>query len=161
MLSRRQLYFGTGFRPAYDYRVRLGSDRSGRLTAMTHDIRAETSQLRDVHRGACSAPGQMLYSMPNVRQAYSHGAAGREHPDLDARSRLSPPPSLVIESAMDELAHELGVDPIELRLRNEPDTDESTGLPFSTRRLRECYAVGAREFGWQRRNPAPRSTTRR
>ena len=59
---------------------------------------------------------------------------------------------------MDELAHELGIDPIELRLRNEPDRDESNGLPFSTRRLRECYTVGAREFGWHRRNPRPRST---
>jgi xanthine dehydrogenase YagR molybdenum-binding subunit len=63
-----------------------------------------------------------------------------------------------IESAMDELAHKLGIDPIELRLRNEPEEDPSSGLPFSTRRLRECLAVGAREFGWDRRNPRPRST---
>jgi xanthine dehydrogenase YagR molybdenum-binding subunit len=63
--------------------------------------------------------------------------------------------ALIIESALDELAHELGVDPIELRLRNEPGEDPSSGLPFSTRRLRECYSVGAREFGWRRRNPRP------
>jgi xanthine dehydrogenase YagR molybdenum-binding subunit len=63
-----------------------------------------------------------------------------------------------IESAMDELAHELGVDPIELRRRNEPENDQSSGQPFSTRRLRDCYTVGAREFGWSRRNPKPRST---
>jgi xanthine dehydrogenase YagR molybdenum-binding subunit len=66
--------------------------------------------------------------------------------------------SFVIESAMDELAHELGVDPIELRRRNEPDDDQSSGLPFSTRRLRECYTTGAREFGWERRDPKPRAT---
>ncbi|MDI9948046.1 xanthine dehydrogenase family protein molybdopterin-binding subunit [Rhodococcus sp. IEGM 1305] len=66
--------------------------------------------------------------------------------------------AFAIESAMDELAHEIGVDPIELRQRNEPDNDQSTGLPFSTRRLRECYTVGAREFGWNRRNPAPGAT---
>ena len=66
--------------------------------------------------------------------------------------------SFAIESAVDELAHALNLDPIELRQRNEPAKDESTGLPFSTRRLRECYTVGAREFGWQHRNPAPRST---
>ena len=59
---------------------------------------------------------------------------------------------------MDELAHKLGIDPIELRRRNEPNEDESNNLPFSTRRLRECYTVGAREFGWHRRNPRPRST---
>jgi xanthine dehydrogenase YagR molybdenum-binding subunit len=63
-----------------------------------------------------------------------------------------------IESAMDELAHELGIDPVELRRRNEPESDQSSGRPFSTRRLRECYTVGAREFGWSRRNPRPRST---
>ncbi len=63
-----------------------------------------------------------------------------------------------IESAMDELAHELGIDPIELRRRNEPENDQASGRPFSTRRLRECYTVGAREFGWDRRNPRPRST---
>ncbi|MDQ1007823.1 CO/xanthine dehydrogenase Mo-binding subunit [Streptomyces sp. V4I23] len=66
--------------------------------------------------------------------------------------------SFAVESAMDELAHELGIDPIELRRRNEPAEDESNGLPFSTRRLRECYTTGAREFGWDRRNPKPRST---
>jgi xanthine dehydrogenase YagR molybdenum-binding subunit len=59
---------------------------------------------------------------------------------------------------MDELAYKLGMDPIELRLRNEPDEDLSSGHPFSTRRLRECFRVGAREFGWHRRNPKPRST---
>lgn len=59
---------------------------------------------------------------------------------------------------MDELATELGIDPIELRRRNEPAEDESTDEPFSTRRLSECYTVGAREFGWDRRNPKPRST---
>jgi xanthine dehydrogenase YagR molybdenum-binding subunit len=58
---------------------------------------------------------------------------------------------------MDELAHQLRVDPIDLRLRNEPDDDPASGLPFSTRRLRECLTVGAREFGWRRRNPKPRS----
>jgi xanthine dehydrogenase YagR molybdenum-binding subunit len=63
----------------------------------------------------------------------------------------------VIESAMDELAYRIGVDPVELRHRNEPTQDESTGLPFSTRRLRECLTVGAREFGWQHRPRAPRS----
>jgi xanthine dehydrogenase YagR molybdenum-binding subunit len=66
--------------------------------------------------------------------------------------------SFVIESAMDELAHRLGVDPIELRRRNEPSEDEAKNLPFSTRRLRECYTLGARESGWERRSPRPRST---
>jgi xanthine dehydrogenase YagR molybdenum-binding subunit len=157
VLSRRQLYFGTGFRPAYDYRVRLGSDRGGRLSAMVHDIRAETSSY-ETFTEAVTAPGQMLYSMPNVRQAYSAVALDVNTP-IWMRGPGYATGAFVVESAMDELAYELGVDPIELRLRNEPGSDESTGLPFSTRRLRECYEVGGREFGWQQRNPAPRSTT--
>jgi xanthine dehydrogenase YagR molybdenum-binding subunit len=153
VLSRRQLYFGTGFRPAYEYRVRLGSDRRGRLSAMAHDIKAETSSYETFFEGVL-APGQMLYSMPNVRQAYSTVALDLNTP-IWMRGPGFATASLVIESAMDELAYELGVDPIELRLRNEPAEDPSSGLPFSTRRLRECYSVGAREFGWRRRDPRP------
>jgi len=156
VLSRRQLYFGTGFRPAYEYHVRLGSDRRGRLTAMAHDIKAETSSYETFFE-AVMAPGQMLYSMPNVRQAYSTVPLDVNTP-IWMRGPGFATASLIIESAMDELAHELGIDPIELRLRNEPAEDPSSGLPFSTRRLRECYTVGAREFGWRRRNPKPRST---
>ncbi len=156
VLSRRQLYFGTGFRPAYSYRLRLGSDRTGRLTAMTHDIRGETSGY-ETFTEAMLAPGQMLYSMPNVRQAYATVPLDVNTP-IWMRGPGYASAALVIESAMDELAHRLGVDPIELRKRNEPAADESTGQPFSTRRLRECYDVGAREFGWHRRNPKPGAT---
>ncbi|WP_420310458.1 xanthine dehydrogenase family protein molybdopterin-binding subunit [Streptomyces sp. YS-B37] len=156
VLTRRQLYFGTGFRPAYEYKVRLGSDRRGRLTAMTHDLRAETSSY-ETFTEAVLVPGQMLYSMPNVQQAYSTVPLDVNTP-LWMRGPGFATASFVIESAMDELAHTLGVDPIELRRRNEPEEDPSDGLPFSTRRLRECYTTGAREFGWERRDPKPRST---
>ncbi|AQW55889.1 acylaldehyde oxidase [Streptomyces hygroscopicus] len=156
VLTRRQLYFGTGYRPTYEYGVRLGSDRRGRLAGMTHDIRAETSAYETFSEGILMA-GQMLYSMANVRQAY------RTVPlDVNTPTWMRGPgfatAAFAIESAVDELAHKLGIDPIELRIRNEPGEDESNGLPFSTRRLRECYTVGAREFGWNRRNPRPRST---
>ena len=59
---------------------------------------------------------------------------------------------------MDDLAHRLGMDPIELRVRNEPDIDHTDGLPFSTRRLTDCLGQGAATFGWNRRNPAPGAT---
>ena len=157
VLTRRQLYFGVGYRPAYEYKVRLGSDRRGRLTAMTHDLRAETSRYETFAERGVISPGQMLYTTPNVAQTY------RTVPlDVNTPTPMRGPgyssAAFPIESAMDELAHELGVDPIELRLRNEPENDQSSGQPFSTRRLRECFTVGAREFGWSRRNPKPRST---
>ncbi|MGP4089187.1 xanthine dehydrogenase family protein molybdopterin-binding subunit [Streptomyces sp. KR55] len=155
VLSRKQMYFGVGFRPSYEYRLRLGSDRRGRLAAMVHEMDHETSSYETFVEGILD-PGRMLYSMPHVRQAY------RTVP-LDVSTPIwmrGPGPataSYVIESAMDELANELGIDPIELRRRNEPAEDESSGLPWSTRRLRECYTVGAREFGWDRRPTRPRS----
>ncbi|MEU6512371.1 xanthine dehydrogenase family protein molybdopterin-binding subunit [Streptomyces sp. NPDC046942] len=156
VLSRKQMYFGTGFRPSYEYRLRLGSDRRGRLTTAVHEIDAETSSYEKFTE-AIMAAGQMMYSMPNVRQAYSTVPLDVNTP-LYMRGPGFATASFAIESGMDELAHQLGLDPIELRRRNEPNEDESNGLPFSTRRLRECYTVGAREFGWQRRNPKPRST---
>ncbi|MEU0029620.1 xanthine dehydrogenase family protein molybdopterin-binding subunit [Streptomyces sp. NPDC006335] len=155
VLSRKQMYFGTGFRPSYEYRLRLGSDRRGRLSAAIHDIDAETSSYETFTEAVMGA-GRMLYSMPNVSQAYRTVPLDVNTP-IWMRGPGFASASFVIESAVDELAHKLGVDPIELRLRNEPSEDESSNLPFSTRRLRECYTVGAREFGWQRRNPRPRS----
>lgn len=156
VMARRQLYFGTGFRPAYEYRLRLNAHRNGRLTGTIHDIRAETSTY-ETFTEAVMAPGQMLYSTPNVQQAY------RTVPlDVNTPTYMRGPgyasAAHILETAMDELAHELGIDPIELRRRNEPDEDPSTELPFSTRRLQECYTVGGREFGWTDRNPEPRST---
>ncbi|MER6080771.1 xanthine dehydrogenase family protein molybdopterin-binding subunit [Streptomyces sp. NPDC001833] len=155
VLSRRQMYFGTGFRPSYEYRLRLGSDRRGRLNAAIHDIDAETSSYETFFEAVMPA-GQMLYSMPHVRQAYRRVPLDVNTP-IWMRGPGFASASFAIESAMDELAHELGVDPIELRRRNEPSEDESTNEPFSTRRLSECYTVGAREFGWDRRSQKPRS----
>ncbi|WP_431904645.1 xanthine dehydrogenase family protein molybdopterin-binding subunit [Amycolatopsis thermoflava] len=156
VLTRRQLYFGTGFRPRYDYRLRVGATRDGRLTAMIHDIRAETSSY-ETFQEATLAPGQMLYSTPNVRQEYRTVPLDVNTP-IWMRGPGYATASFPLECALDELAYAVGLDPIELRRRNEPERDESTGEPFSTRRLLECYTVGAREFGWRRRNPAPRST---
>ena len=152
-LTRRQQYFGTGFRPAYEYRARLGSDRRGHVTAMVHDIRGESSRY-EFHTEDVATPARVMYATPNVRTDY------RLVPlDVNTPTWMRGPGwgtgSYVIETAMDELAHELGVDPIELRLRNEPATDPESGLPFSTRRLRDCYTIGAREFGWQRRDRRP------
>ncbi|MFH8534507.1 xanthine dehydrogenase family protein molybdopterin-binding subunit [Streptomyces tendae] len=155
VLSRRQMYFGTGFRPSYAYRLRLGSSRRGRLSVAVHEIDAETSSYETFTEHILPI-GQTLYSMPHVSQAY------RTVPlDVNTPTWMRGPgfatTSFVVETAMDELAHELGIDPIELRRRNEPGEDEAKNLPFSTRRLSECYTVGAREFGWDRRSPRPRA----
>ncbi|MEV0615641.1 xanthine dehydrogenase family protein molybdopterin-binding subunit [Nonomuraea sp. NPDC050404] len=156
VLTREQMYTGTGFRPVTEYKLTLGADERGRLTATVHDIRAETSAYED-YREALLTQGQMVYTTPNVRQSY------RSIPlDVNTPTWMRGPgaatAAYAIECAMDELAHEAGLDPIELRLRNEPERDPGTGVPFSTRRLRECLRVGARTIGWDDRNPGPRST---
>ncbi|WP_381790172.1 xanthine dehydrogenase family protein molybdopterin-binding subunit [Streptomyces niveus] len=155
VLTRKQQYAGTGFRPSYRYRLKLGSNRQGRLAAMAHEMDAETSSYETFTESVLQ-PGQMLYSTPNVHQAYRTVPLDVNTP-LYMRGPGYATASFVIESAMDELAHELGIDPIELRRRNEPSQDESKNLPFSTRRLRECYTTGARTFGWDQRSTEPRS----
>jgi xanthine dehydrogenase YagR molybdenum-binding subunit len=124
VLSRKQMYFGTGFRPSYEYRLRLGSDRRGRLTAAIHDIDAETSSYETFTEAVMGA-GQMTYSMPNVSQAYRTAPLDVNTP-IWMRGPGFASASFAIESAMDELAHKLGIDPIELRRRNEPNEDESS-----------------------------------
>jgi xanthine dehydrogenase YagR molybdenum-binding subunit len=157
VLTRRQLYFGVGYRPGYEYRLRLGSDDQGRLSAAIHELRGETSRYERFAEGGVLNPGQMLYTFPNVRQTYATVPL-----DVNTPTPMRGPgystAAFPLESAIDELAHELGLDPIELRRRNEPTTDPANGRPFSTRRLLECYTVGAREFDWDRRNPEPGST---
>ncbi|MFD4506591.1 xanthine dehydrogenase family protein molybdopterin-binding subunit [Streptomyces sp. NPDC058457] len=156
VLTRKQLYTNVGYRPRYEHRVRLGSDRRGRLTAMAHELKAETSRY-ETYAEAILDLGQMLYATPNVSQSYQSVML-----DVNTPTPMRGPgyssAAYAVESALDELAHELGIDPIELRLRNEPQEDPAHNLPFSTRRLRDALQTGAREFGWHRRNPKPRST---
>ncbi|MFE3189482.1 xanthine dehydrogenase family protein molybdopterin-binding subunit [Nocardia sp. NPDC059240] len=153
VLTRRQLYYGTGYRPASEYRLRLGAQGDGRVTAAVHEVKTETATYEKFEENIL-IPGQMLYATPHVHQTYSTVPL-----DVNATTWMRAPgftsAVFAIESAMDELAHQLGIDPIELRSRNEPSADPATGRPFSTRRLIECCAVGAREFGWDRRNPEP------
>ncbi|WEH13256.1 xanthine dehydrogenase family protein molybdopterin-binding subunit [Streptomyces sp. VNUA24] len=155
VLTRRQLYYGVGYRPAYEYRLGLGSTRGGRLTAAVHHIRAETSSYENYGEGVM-IPGQMFYATPHVRQTYRTVPLDVNTPTFMRGPGYSTA-AFALESGLDELAHELGIDPIELRLRNEPQEDPSNGLPFSTRRLRECLRAGARAFRWSGRDPRPRS----
>ncbi|SED63920.1 xanthine dehydrogenase family protein molybdopterin-binding subunit [Streptomyces melanosporofaciens] len=156
VLTRKQMFSGTGYRAAVDQRIVLASDRNGRLTGLAHEARAETSRYEQ-HQDAVLELARVLYSVPSVRASYRLIPLDVHTPTF-ARGPGRTPAAFAIESALDELAYELRMDPIELRLRNEPARDESTGRPFSTRRLRECFRVGAQKFGWEQRNPRVRST---
>ena len=153
VLTRKQMYFGTGFRPQTWQRVRLGASKAGRLTSLAHDGIAETSQYERFSEALLSAT-PMLYSCPNVSTSYRL-APQDIHTPTYMRAPGEAPGIFALECAMDELAHELGVDPVELRLRNEPSMDERSNRPFSTRSMRECLRLGVEKFGWQRRSAQP------
>lgn len=155
VLSRRQMFSLTGHRPSTIQRVALGASANGRLSAIVHEGLGETSKYEQFVEALTTA-SNYLYSCPNVRTRYRLGQLDIGTPTF-MRGPGEASGIFALESAMDELAVELGIDPIELRLRNEPSRDESSGLPFSSRSLRACYERGAAHFGWERRDPHPRA----
>ncbi|HEY9233851.1 MAG TPA: xanthine dehydrogenase family protein molybdopterin-binding subunit [Phenylobacterium sp.] len=154
--TRQQMFHGTIHRPAVSMRVRLGAEPDGRLTAMA--VEAVTHCAREATFTEHAANfSRSLYAAPNrltghrlVRMDLPH--AGPMRAPGEASGMLS------LECAMDELAEKLGLDPIELRIRNEPKVDPESGKPFSTRQLVRCMTEGAQRFGWERRNPKPGQT---
>src|SRR5438876_46066 len=155
MLSRREMYYGVGYRPHTVQRVALGASRDGRLTAIVHDGFQETSTYEEFSESLVNA-SRFLHSCPNVYTRHRI-APMNVHTPTYMRAPGEVSGIFALESAMDELAVALSIDPIELRLRNEPQQDEFRKLPFSSRSTRECYRVAAERFGWSKRNPKPRS----
>jgi len=152
-LSRQQMFNATVHRPATVQRVRLGATPDGRLTAFaleaaTHCNRGEPFLER------AAAFSRALYAAPNRLTGHRVQLL-----DIAVASAMRAPGEAVgmlsLEAAMDELAEKLGLDPIELRLRNEPDRHPETGQPFSVRQLALCMTDGAARFGWDKRNPRP------
>ena len=155
MLSRREMYYGVGYRPHTVQRVALGASRDGRLAAIMHDGYQETSTYEEYSEALLDA-SRFLHSCPNVYTRHRL-APMNVHTPTYMRAPGEASGIFALESAMDELAVALNIDPVELRLRNEPEQDEFKKLPFSSRSTRECYRAAAERFGWSRRNPEPRS----
>jgi xanthine dehydrogenase YagR molybdenum-binding subunit len=155
MLSRREMYYGVGYRPHTVQRVALGASRDGRLAAIVHDGYQETSTYEE-YSEALLNPSRFLHSCPNV---YTRHRLAPMHVHTPTYMRAPGEVSgiFALESAVDELAVALNIDAVELRLRNEPQQDEFKELPFSSRATRECYRLAAERFGWSRRIPKPRS----
>jgi xanthine dehydrogenase YagR molybdenum-binding subunit len=150
-VTRPLMFTTVGHRPYTQQRVRLAASRDGKLEATIHEVQQETSMVDDyVER--CTDPTPMLYSCPNVSavQHLVHLNVGTPTP---MRGPGTTPGLYAIESAMDELAVALNMDPLELRLKNYAEQDEGKNLPFSSKHLRECYQQGAERFGWSKRNP--------
>jgi xanthine dehydrogenase YagR molybdenum-binding subunit len=150
VISRQMMFQNVGHRPQIQQRVRLSANADGKLTSLQQDYVNHTSILDDYDEGCGEATGY-LYSTPNL--LVTSGLARRNVGTPTAMRGPGAVPGLfALESAMDELALKLKIDPVELRLRNEPQIDESENIPFSSRHLRECLTLGAEKFGWSRRN---------
>ncbi len=154
-LTRRQMFGPVGGRAHTSQRVALGATRDGTLTAIEHDSTANTSTIEDwLEPSTVMTP--MLYACPNVRTQYDLVRVNVGSPTF-MRAPGESSGSFALESAMDELAYALRMDPIDLRLKNYAERDPESGKPFSSKSLRECYALGAEKFGWKTRKPTPRS----
>jgi xanthine dehydrogenase YagR molybdenum-binding subunit len=154
VLTRQQMY-GLGYRPAMIQQIELGANTGGTLEAINHEAFTVTSQYEDFHRQETGWSG-LLYRCANAR--YAHGLVRLDlATPSDMRAPSAAPGVYALESAMDELAVALGLDPLALRLQCYSDRDQHSDRPYSSKRLHECYQQGAEAFGWNRRSPEPRS----
>jgi xanthine dehydrogenase YagR molybdenum-binding subunit len=154
-LTRQQIFQLVGMRPASSQRVRLGCDRDGRLVAIAHEATLSTNP-QEEYAEQSAATTRSLYAAPNRLTRHRLIPVDLQRGE-DVRAPGEAPGLLAIESAMDELAQVLAIDPIELRIRNEPTVDPERGVPFSDRRLVDCLRDGARRFGWEHRPIKPAS----
>jgi len=153
-LTRQQMYALAGYRSPTIQRVQLGAERDGQLTAIAHDIVEQTATIHEF-ADPTAVPTRVMYAAPNRRT--THRLARLDVPATAwMRAPGECPGMFALESAMDELAIACGLDPIELRMRNEPAVDPESGRPFSSRNLVACLREGAQRFGWQPRDPTPR-----
>ena len=158
VVSRKMMFQSVGHRPRTQQRVRIGATPDGKLVSLQHDYLYQRSML-DAHHEDCGETTPFQYSVPNLRVTF--GRAKRNiGSGADMRGPGAVPGLYATESAMNELADQLKVDPVKLRVLNEPKLDEGLGVPFSSRHLVECFELGAEKFGWSRRTPAVGSMKR-
>jgi xanthine dehydrogenase YagR molybdenum-binding subunit len=151
VVSRQMMFQSVGHRPAIDQRIQLAAEPDGKLTAIQHDYVNHTSILDDYDEG-CGEITPFIYSTPNL--LVTGGLVRRNVGNPTAMRGPGAVPGLyALESGMNELAVQLKMDPVQLRLKNEPVMDESLNIPFSSRHMKECLTVGAEKFGWSRRTP--------
>ena len=155
-LTRAQMYSMVGHQAATVQTIALGANRDGRLSGIRHDSVNPTSVFDDYVEYAALASRHLWRASGGIATSHRVVHVNRNSPVV-LRAPMEAQGHFALESAMDELAYATGVDPVELRLRNDTDTDPYSGRPFSTRALRECLTKGAARFGWDKRSPQPRS----
>ena len=155
-LSRPQMYSMVGHQAGTVQTIALGANSGGNLSGIRHDSINPTSMFDDYVEYAAMASRHLWRASGGIATSHRVVHVNRNSPVV-LRAPMEAQGHFALECAMDELAYATGVDPVELRLRNDTDTDPYSGRPFSTRALRECLTRGAARFGWDRRTPEPRS----
>ncbi|CCH87667.1 Xanthine dehydrogenase, molybdenum binding subunit apoprotein, molybdopterin binding [Modestobacter italicus] len=153
-LTRQQMFSLVGYRTPTIQRMQLAADRSGRLQAIAIDVVEQTSRIKEFAEQT-GVPTRMMYASPNRRTTHRLAALDVPIPSW-MRAPGECPGMFGPEVALDELAEELGMDPVQLRIVNEPEVDPETGKPWSSRHLVECLREGAQRFDWSDRGPGRR-----
>ncbi len=151
VVPRAQMFTTTGHRPATHQNLKLGADANGKLQAIVHDSVNSTSFVGN-YVETCGSVTKSLYDCSNVRVTHATAQVNQGTP-TSMRAPGAAPGLFALESAIDELAEKIGMDPLALRKANYTETDGSKSLPFSSIHLMECYEKGAKEFGWDKRTP--------
>ena len=146
-LTRRQMFSLAGHRTPTIQRLQLGAGRDGRITAIAHDVVEHTATIEEFAEQTALAT-RMMYAAPNRRTTHKLAALDVPVPSI-MRAPGEAPGMYALECAIDELALACGIDPVELRILNEPEIDAEKGLPFSSRGLVQCLREGAERFGWE------------
>ena len=154
-LTRQQMFACVGYRTPTVQRIRLAADKDGHLTATSHDVVEQTAKIKEFAEQTAYAT-RTMYATETRRTTHRPAALDVSVPSW-MRAPGEAPGMYALEAAMDEMAEKCGLDPIEFRLRNEPELDAETGLPYSSRNLVACLSEGAERFGWEGRDPNPRA----
>src|ERR1700681_4782095 len=151
VISRKMMFQSVGHRPRTQQRVRLGATAAGRLVSLQHDYVNHHAILDNYHED-CGEATAFQYSVPNLRVAFGRARRNVGSPTA-MRGPGAVPGLYATESALNELADQVKIDPVRLRIINEPKIDESLGIPFSSRHLLECFELATEKFGWSKRTP--------
>lgn len=155
VLGRELMFTSVGYRPYTVQKVAIGADERGLLSAIDHEGVGQTSSYEE-HLERTILASRAMYACPNVSTKYKLLSLDVNTPTW-MRGPGDATGMFALESAMDELAYALKMDPLELRLRSYAESDPERNLPWSAKGLRECYGLGAEKFGWKDRPLAPRS----
>ncbi|MFP5080209.1 xanthine dehydrogenase family protein molybdopterin-binding subunit [Pedobacter sp. JCM 36344] len=153
MITRSQMFTMVGNRPAAVQTIGLGTNKDGKLTGITHRAFGETSSYETFTEGVVNM-AKFMYQCDNVNTAYTVVPMDVSTP-IWMRGPGEATGAFALESAIDEMAFALNMDPLEFRMKNDPETDQQRKLPFSSKNVKEAYLMGAEKIGWSERSQQP------